>query len=279
VISHFKAVGRQTWGDFRAALKMILNAQKDGLDVSFDFFPYLRTGSMLVSLLPAWAKKGTTSEIMARFDDAAMRSRILDELSKMTIHSEKIMFASAAEDKKIVGKSLKDIIEHTGLASEETILDILKINNLSVTIFGRTLHPKNLLRSARFSNSILATDGAGYNLNFARSGDLAHPRAFGAYPRFLNKIAPAAKLKIQDAVKKMAYAPAKAAGFATRGLIEKNFTADIAIFETSFKDASTYKNPYSYATGLSHLIISGRMSVEGDKITAKNGEALAKNER
>src|SRR3989338_6823127 len=57
VISHLKAVGRGAWKDFNGALKMIQNGEREGLKISFDFFPYMRTGSMLVSLLPAWAKK------------------------------------------------------------------------------------------------------------------------------------------------------------------------------------------------------------------------------
>ena len=278
LISHFKAVGRDAWKNFNKALDMIKNAKQDGLNVSFDFFPYLRTGSMLVSLLPAWAKSGSREEILKRVSDKYVREQILDGLYKMTLHPERIMIASALNNKSIVGKTLKEISENAGITPEELILEILKINQLNATIFGRTVNQKNLLRAAAYPGSVVASDGAGYSLAFKNSGDLAHPRSFGAFPRFLSLIAPKSGISLGEAVKKMTSLPAEKLGFKARGLIAKNYIADIAIFANNFKDQGTYKNPYKYATGLKYLILGGRLSIANGVISStRNGKILIRN--
>lgn len=278
VISHFKAVGRGAWKDFDGALKMIKVAEGEGLQISFDFFPYLRTGSMLVSLLPTWAKSGSGEEILRRVSDKYTKEQILDSLNKMTIHPERIMIASASHDKPIVGKTLKEISENSGMMPEELIIEILKISQLNVTVFGCTINQKNLLKAASYPGSIVSSDGAGYNLAFKNSGDLAHPRSFGAFPRFLGLVSKKAGIGLGEAIRKMTAFPAEKIGLHNRGLIAKGQIADIAAFTSDFKDQGTYKNPYNYADGVKFLILSGRLAIENGAINhSRNGKVLIKN--
>ena len=277
VISHLKAVGRGAWKDFNGALKMIQNGEREGLKISFDFFPYMRTGSMLVSLLPAWAKNGTREETLKRVSDKYTREQIIDSLNKMTLHADRIMIASASQNKSVVGKTLKEISENAGISPEELIVELLSINRLNVTVFGRTISQKNLLRASAFPGSIVSSDGAGYNLAFKNFGDLAHPRSFGAYPRFLGLVSKKAGVSLGDAVRKMTALPAEKIGFSDRGLIEKGYAADIVIFTSDFKDKGTYKNPYKYAEGIRYSILGGRLAIEEGKInSSRNGKILIK---
>ena len=65
-ISHFKALGRTAWENFGRALLMIEKAQKEGFEITCDFFPYTRTGSSLFELLPSWIRKFSTEELSVR---------------------------------------------------------------------------------------------------------------------------------------------------------------------------------------------------------------------
>jgi len=271
VISHFKAIGRGAWGDFNRALRMLKKAQESGVDIAFDFFPYMRTGSMLVSLLPSWARYGDNETILKRLYDQKTHSEIINDLKAATLHADKIFIASAFKDKTVLGLTLADLAGRAGLAPEELILELLKVNDLNVSIFGKTIHGKNLLSAAKDPSCAVASDGAGYDAAFQRLGDLVHPRSFGAYPRFFNLIAPKAGIDLGWAVAKMTSRPAAMLGLKDRGILKSGFIADIAIFHPEeFKDQATYKNPYNYASGLRFLIISGRYAIANGIMDSKS---------
>lgn len=270
VISHLKAIGRTSWREFKKGLRMIRNAQEQGVDVSFDVFPYLRTGSMLLSLLPPWAKDGDNATILARLNNPETYQYILQELKNITLHGERILIASAFKEKTLVGKTLDEIALNMGTSQEEALLSILKMNNLGVTIFGKTLHPKNIIDALKEPKSIVATDGAGYDLSFERSHDLVHPRSFGTYARLIAKIGPMAGLSIEQTIHKITQLPAQAIGI-SRGTVEEGVTADIAIFHPEeFKDQATYASPYQFSNGMRYVIVGGEVVLENDILRKQN---------
>jgi len=277
VISHFKAVGRGAWPDFKKAIDIIERVRKDGVDISFDVFPYLRTGSRLVSLLPMWAKDGSDNEILERLNNQTIRDHIIYDLQNMTLHSENILIAAASENKKIIGKTLQQISLNLEKTPEETLLEILKINNLSVSIFGRVVNSKNLFNALNRDYSAISSNGAGYNLNFKKSLDLVHPRSFGAFPRFISKLSREANLTIEQAIRKVTGIPASLLGLKNRGILKEGFTADINIFDkNNFKDLATYLSPYKYASGIKLLLISGKPVFFEERFIGKFGKILKK---
>ena len=152
------------------------------------------------------------------------------------------------------------------------------MNELNVSIFGKTVSGRNLLSAASEPGAMLASDGAGYDLNFRRFGDLVHPRSFGAYPRFFNLISQKAKISYGETIAKMTSLPAAALGLKDRGILKPKNIADIANFHPEeFKDEATYKNSYRYAKGLRFLIISGNLAVsDGLPLPKRCGLTLRK---
>lgn len=277
VISHFKAIGREAWLDFDKALNIIEGARKDNVNISFDVFPYLRTGSQLISLLPLWAREGNNQDIIKRLSNSVSLQHIIYYLKNITLHPERILIASASEDKKIVGKNLKSISQDYGKSPEETIVEILKTNNLNVAIFGLSILSKNLLIALKKEYSAVSSNGLGLNLSFMKSDDLAHPRSFGAFSRFISKLIPVANLTIEEAIKKITSIPASMLGLKDRGILKKDFIADINVFDYSnFKDASTYSNPYKYSSGVKFLLISGNVVFLREQFLGKFGRILKK---
>lgn len=57
-ISHLKAVGKENWHLMQDAIGMIETAKSNGMNISFDVYPYTVTGSVLYILLPEWVAKG-----------------------------------------------------------------------------------------------------------------------------------------------------------------------------------------------------------------------------
>ena len=278
IISHMKAIGREAWEDFESALSIIERARFEGVDIYCDTFPYLRTGSSLLALLPQWAREGSNEEILARLENEESKNKIVFALQKITLHPDRILLASAGKDKKIIGRTLEKIATELGMGHESAIIEILKLHNLNATIFGKTINPENLISLLKKNYVCVASDGAGYDLSFADFGNLAHPRSFGTFPRFLKVYASKTNLKMEEAIKKITSLPASLLGLSDRGIIKKGSIADIAIFDPlTLKDLSTYKTPFNYSVGVKFVLISGNIALnEGEIVANPFGKILIK---
>jgi N-acyl-D-amino-acid deacylase len=278
VISHLKAVGKSAWQDFEKALSMIESAKKSGIAISYDIFPYQRTGSMLISLLPEWVRREKGFEILQALSDKNKKQRLLEELKNLTLHGDRMILASALKAKSFVGKTFDEISKILALPLEEVIIEMLKLNSLNVTFFGKTIHGKNLLDVLATKNTIIASDGAGYSTSFETTGDLAHPRSFGTYPRFFSNLAQKTHINNASAIKAMTSLPATAMGLEDRGILKTGNKADIVVFDkNTFSDKSTYKQPFEYSTGVKYVFINGKTAIDNGVIMQeRHGTVLRK---
>ena len=107
---------------------MTENARKEGVNITYDFFPYTKTGSSLFTLLPAWFKKHSRKEVMIILSAIGdkRRKELKDYLKKITLHYDKIIVASVSKSLDDNGKTIKQIANETGRDEEEVILNLLK---------------------------------------------------------------------------------------------------------------------------------------------------------
>ena len=83
-ISHFKSLGRSSWDYFSKALEMVETARKEGVKITYDFFPYTKTGSSLFAALPPWFRKYSPEEANLILSSAGdkRRQELKDYLKK-----------------------------------------------------------------------------------------------------------------------------------------------------------------------------------------------------
>ena len=178
-----------------------------------------------------------------------------------------------------MGKTLAEIAATAGLAPEEALLETVRANEGRVNIIGRTLSVKNTELAVENPNSFIASDGAGYTAEESKSGDLVHPRSFGAFAHFWHHFVRDLKvISPQEAIQKITSGPAQKLKLYGRGAIIKNNYADLVIFDPQkIKDRATYKNPYQYPEGIEWVIINGQIAVENGNFTGiKAGRILRK---
>lgn len=276
-ISHLKLLGRRSWDFIENTEAMLTLAEKNGVKLSFDIFPYLRTGSLLYQLLPRWAREGGFEPMLKRIQDPATKIKIIDDLKKNTLHYDAIVVASA-EYPYHVGKTIKEIAESGKEAPEETILSLLAANHGRVSMFNKTIYSKNLELLIKNPLSAIASDGSGYNTSAAKTGNLVHPRSFGTFPHFLHHFV--AKLKLlswEQAIQKITSMPANVIGIKNRGLLKPGYAADITIFNPeTIRDRATYTNPYLYSEGISAVIVNGVTAIENGLVTGKRAGKVLK---
>jgi N-acyl-D-amino-acid deacylase len=217
-------------------------------------------------------------DLFERLTGQVERKKIRDAVASHTLHYDKIKVI-AAKHPEIVGKTLAEIAQTTGLPPEEAILETIRGNEGRVTIVGRTVSLKNTVQAVLDPNSLIASDGYGVSQDGIWTGNLVHPRSFGAFPHFWHRfVSDVQSLKPEEAIVKMTGGPARILGITGRGVIAKGNFADIAVFDPRLlRDRATYKNPYRYPAGIEYVIINGQVAVaQGRHTGARAGVVVRK---
>ena len=108
-----------------------------------------------------------------------------------------------------------------------------------------------------------------------------HPRAAGTFPRVLGKYARDEKaIPFMDALRKMTQVPARRMGLDAKGEIKPGFDADITIFNPdTIIDKATFMDPVAPPVGISHVIVAGKVALEGHDITqGRLGKTIRRNQ-
>jgi N-acyl-D-amino-acid deacylase len=75
-ISHFKLSGQQNWGRSSVTVPLIMNARKNGLDVTIDQYPYTASSTSLSTLIPDWVLADGQDSIVARLARPSVRKQV-----------------------------------------------------------------------------------------------------------------------------------------------------------------------------------------------------------
>ncbi|MBI5787209.1 MAG: amidohydrolase family protein [Candidatus Niyogibacteria bacterium] len=256
-ISHFKVLGKKSWPNQKQVFEIMDRAREDGLSLTMDVFPYTATGSSLYLLLPSWALEGDKEAVLKKLKNEKERKEIIEALKSLTLHYDRIIVASSRLDSGSAGRSLKELADGAGMAPEEMFIEILVANGLEVEIFNETISEENMNAAVLKDYAAISSDGAGFGPK--EEPNLPHPRSFGAFPRALRLfVREKSILRWEDAVYKMTGLPAKILGLERRGAVEKNYFADLIIFDPeTFSDFADYKAPRRFAKGIEWLFING----------------------
>ncbi|MDD5490011.1 MAG: D-aminoacylase [Candidatus Moranbacteria bacterium] len=278
-ISHLKVMGEQNWPLVDKVLEIIKHAEESGVDVNFDVYPYTQTGSVLYVYLPDWAADGGRKMLIRRLKDSHSRRKIIEEMKETAqYHYEDAVIAACSFSKSLTKRKISEIAAERGLSVEEAIVDLLVASEGRVITLMECLSEENLKKLISHPLSIIATDGAGYSVSDKESGELVHPRCFGAFPRVLGKYVREEKiLSLEEAVKKMTGLPAKKFKLEGRGVLEKGNFADITVFDPKIiSDKATVENPYQYSEGVEQVVVNGKFAMRDRKLTGEmSGEFIS----
>ena len=277
-ISHFKVTGEKNWPLADRALQKIEEAQKAGVDVNFDVYPYTETGSVLYVSLPAWAAEGGKRMLLRRLKEKHLREKIVSEMKNVHEYQYEKAIVAISSLKNLPERKISKIAEARGISAEEVVVDLLLASEGRVITLLDCLGEKNVAQAIAHPLSIIASDGAGYSIAHKDTGELVHPRCFGTFPRVLGKYVREEKLlTLEEAVKKMTSMPAKKLGLPDRGILQENAAADIVVFDPDkIAGKATAENPYQYAEGMSEVIVNGKLVLEKGKLTGEMaGEFIA----
>lgn len=281
-ISHLKAMGRKNWHLMEEAINFIETARMSGMDVNFDVYPYTITGSVLYILLPDWAVEGGKNVMVQRLKDPHIREKVIIEMLESGTNFSDIMISISPLDKNLTRKKIGDIAAAQGKSAEDVVIDLLIASEGRVVTLMDVLSEKNMVKAIQNPFSIICTNGAGYNLDHVESGELVHPRNFGAFPRvFAYYVREKNKVSWEEAVHKMSGRPAIKYGLKKRGLLDVGNFADVVVLNpNTIQDLSTPQNPYLYPRGIETVIVNGQIVLEGGKYNGtRAGQVIRRESR
>ncbi|MEW6379425.1 MAG: D-aminoacylase [bacterium] len=270
-ISHLKTFGRENWGKLDHALALIESVRQQGVDVTFDRYPYLAVQTSLQSLLPDWAQSGGSEAIVQRLSDPSVRRELIQQL--LTRHPEEdygasifISLVAGEAHKDREGLNLAQIADYQKVSWAEAALDLLRDERTQVEIIQFAMSEHNLARILQHPLAMIGSDSS----SRAATGPLRigkpHPRAFGTFSRVIGEFWREKHiLTLEEAVRKMTALPCQKLGIPDRGLIREGMTADLVLFDPAcIADQATYQDPFRYPTGIRLVMINGRICLEED---------------
>jgi len=275
-ISHLKAVGEKNWHLMDEVFNLIDTAALNDIAVSFDVYPYTTTGSVLYTLLPEWVTQNGRKMMIERLRDRQTYLSVLRDMNKNDTDYAKVMISSSILSKMMTRRKISEIAKLQGKSPQEVVLDFLLASDGRAIVSMEVLSPKNVEKAIQHPFSIISSNGAGYDLAHAKTGDLVHPRSFGTFPKVLSQYVREEKvLSWEEAIHKMTGKPALKFGLDRRGVLASGNFADIVIFDpATIRDQATLEEPYQYPVGITEVLVNGRIAFAEDRVLEQRGMVL-----
>lgn len=280
-ISHLKAQNAANWHKAPDLLKRIEKAQKAGLNIAFDRYPYIAFSTGMSTFIPINDRQGTTEEVVARLRDTEQSKKIGD-YAKSRIERlggpQNVVVTSCRQpqNKRFIGLNVEECAKLTSMDSWEFIRELLIEENANVDIIGFAMREENVKLFLSHPLGMPASDGSVYSPVGRLGESMPHPRSYGTFPRFFGKYCRDEKLmSLSEAVHKATALPASRLGLRKRGLLEIGYHADVVVFDSEkIIDTATFASPHQFAKGIEHVFVNGIYTIKEGKPTGKLGGVI-----
>jgi len=277
-IYHLKINHERNWNKIDTVLLKIDSAQKAGLKITANMYPYNASSTGLVARIPTWVQDGGDAAMKKRIRDPEIRKKILDDLAKgiPTKNSDPkdvliLHFHRDSLNKLYKNMRLDEISRLHGKNADETMLDLIIADRSleSIPCIYFLMSEDNLKRMLRLPYVSICSDAS--SIEAAPSASGTHPRVYGSFARLLGKYVREEKLMtLEEAIRRMTSLPASNLKVKQRGVLKPGYYADIAIFNPEeIKDNATFENSHEYASGMVHVFVNGVQVLENGNHTGK----------
>ncbi len=263
-LSHLIFVGERTWKSYEKAFELIDGAIREGLDVKFDTYAYHCGTSIINVFMPEWFLASIPDAFESRTSLLRLRAEItlIEKLLGFGYGDIQITHANHPELDQYNGMFMTDIAEKRDMGEFENFVD-----------FARQTEGRARVLNHRYSNleqvkammqhpaSLFQTD-AGVALEGTQN-----PGAFGNFPLFLQYARDSRLLSLEEVVRKMTGAAAERFFIKDRGLLRKNFAADITVFDPKrVRDNNTPTKTSETPSGIEHVFINGQPALVNGRL-------------
>ncbi len=258
-ISHIKALGRDVWGQSRAAIRLIRQARARGVRVTADQYPYTASGTNIIAaLVPRWAEAGGNEQLLKRLDDLNIRPRLIADMEANLRRrgGPESLLITSARDRQLIGRTLGAIASGWNKTPLEATIDIIKSGGAGVASFN--MSERDIVNFMRQGFVMTGSDGSN-----------GHPRKYGTFPRKLREyVLDKRIITLPFTVRASSSLTAETFGIPERGKLRVSYFGDVIVFDpATVADRATYQQPELLATGMKYVIVNGKVAVDRGQYT------------
>ena len=268
-ISHIKCLGIDVWHQSNAIVLTIEKAQKEGIKISANQYPYDASATGLIgAVVPRWAESGGNDSLFIRDNNPKFTKKILEETKKNIKRRGgpgKLLIVKSGAS-KFVGLNLLEVSQLLNVSPEVAVFEALKTGYIRVASFN--MNPDDIQTFMKQDWVVTGSDG-----------NTGHPRKYGSFPRKYNKYVKEEKvIDIASFINGSTSKTAAIFKIKNRGKLQVGYFADIIIFNpNTFKDIANYTDAFQLSEGLIYSIINGELAVNNKKLTGElHGKVLKK---
>jgi len=284
-IAHFKALGRPCWGSCERTREIVARANDEGLDVTYDCYPYSAASTVMSAILPDWAHEGGTAELLRRLAAGAagerprLRADIEAGLTFMkgaTFDDILIVRSKAYPDR--AGETVAKIASGVGADPYDVAFDILEAEpGIQMVLHG--MDPEEVKANILGPHAMIGTDGFGLDPDGPLGAGYPHPRSYGSFPRAIAwLVRDEGACPLAEMVAKMTGRAARKLGLDDRGFIREGAVADLVVFDPGrIADAATFVDPHRLPDGIDAVYVAGEAAYDGgakDAVGEPDGRVL-----
>jgi N-acyl-D-amino-acid deacylase len=278
-IVHFKCSGVDNWGKAAQILARIDAARAEGCDIDCDAYPYTAGANPLKNLLPPWVQVGGLEAMLAHLALPETRARIRTEIEQVGLNNwgripswECVQISVSPHLPQHAGETIAALAAARGRDPIDLVCDYLIEDNGATRVLIMSIAEDDISEIVRSPSALVGSDGNCVADYGAVAQGMPHPRFYGTFPRIIGHYVQEQQLMpLEQAVRKMTGATARALRLRDRGLLKEGYRADIAIFDPAdFKDRATYANPHQYPTGeRTTVLVNGVVVVDDARHTGE----------
>ena len=282
--SHMAIIDSRYYGTGEEMVGPIEQARSEGLDATYDVYPYTAAGTHLAQSVPTWLQEGGESAMLRRLRDPEVRQRALDDIRTghfgglpWKFDTIIVSYVKTEANLEFVGKSIEQIAAERGQDPHETYLALIdeEDNGVGAVVHNRV--ESDVRYFLTHPLAMIGSDGNAISPTGVHSNEKPHPRFYGTYPRILGcYVREQSLMSLETAVRKMTGMPAERLRLDDRGRVEEGLVADLTIFDPDeVIDRSTFEDPHQLAEGVHHVLVNGEAVIsDGAHTGARSGRVL-----
>jgi N-acyl-D-amino-acid deacylase len=282
-VSHLKVQGKSNWHKADQVIEVIEKAAGRGLEIHADRYTYVAYHTGLANLFPLWSRDGGNDAFLSRLNDKEVKIKTREIVEKKISNLDGdwngILISSIgkSEFKHYQGKTIQQISDELGISPFETTVKIILDSENNVMMMGFGMEEKSTEIILSHPLVMIASDAGSHAPYPPMNRSIAHPRAYGTFPRAIAHYARDRKIcSLEEMIRKMTGMPAEKLRIKDRGILAKGKKADIVAFDfTTIKDRAEFTDPHNYPDGIPYVIVNGELVInKGEHTGAMPGVVI-----
>jgi N-acyl-D-aspartate/D-glutamate deacylase len=280
-IFHLKVTGQHNFGRMKEAIAIVEAAQKSGVEIAADQYPYVASSTGLSQTIPPWAHEGGGAALANRLKDPSTRAKIRKEMddphptwenrliSAGTWHNVQLASIGPAAYKKYEGMRVDDAAKAAARDPYDFVFDLLIAARGNVGCVWYIIDEADLRLAMQQPWVSVGSDGSALATSGPLRAGVPHPRNFGTFPRVLGRyVREQHVLSLEAAVHKMSGLTAAQLHLTDRGLVKEGLAADLVLFDpATVADRATFTDPFQYPVGIDTVVVNGQVVLDDGRHT------------